>query len=65
LKDAQSIGMPPTSVAGGNCAEGNWLPMAGLCGHGSERLPGPLALMAPVAEGPDYQRRQLALQLQS
>ena len=25
LNDAQSIGMPPTSVAGGVCAEGNWL----------------------------------------
>src|SRR5258705_10220903 len=47
LKDAQSIGMPPTSVAGGNCAEGNWLPMARLCGPGSARLPGPLALTAP------------------
>src|SRR5882724_12945868 len=38
LKEAQSIGMPPTSVAGGNCADGNWLPMAGLCGPGSARL---------------------------
>src|SRR5260370_9210041 len=47
LKDAQSIGRPPRSVAGGNCAEGNWLPMAGLCGPGSARLPGPLALIAP------------------
>src|ERR1700704_6225028 len=47
LKDAQSIGMPPTSVAGENCAEGNWLPMAGLCGPGSARFPGPLALIAP------------------
>src|SRR5258708_40067244 len=47
LNEAQSSGMPPTSVAGGNCAEGNWLPMAGLCGPGSARLPGPLALTAP------------------
>src|ERR1700682_5959134 len=47
LKEAQSSGMPPTSVAGGNCAEGNWLPRAGLCGPGSLRFPGPLALMAP------------------
>src|SRR6202795_837408 len=47
LKEAQSIGMPPTSVAGGNCAEGNWLPIASLCGPGSLRFPGPLALMAP------------------
>src|SRR5712675_1257555 len=49
LKEAQSIGMPPTSVAGGNCAEGNWLPMASLCGPGSLRLPGALALTAPCA----------------
>src|SRR6202171_4621265 len=47
LKEAQPSGMPPTSVAGGNCAEGNWLPMAGLCGPGSARFPGPLALIAP------------------
>src|SRR6266481_8462612 len=47
LKEAQSIGMPPTSVAGGNCAEGNSLPRAGFCGPGSLRLPGPLALTAP------------------
>src|SRR2546423_107572 len=49
LKDAQSIGMPPTSVAGGVCAEGNWLPMASLCGPGSLRFPGALALTAPCA----------------
>src|SRR6201993_5360584 len=47
LNEAQSIGMPPTSVAGGNCAEGNCLARASLCGPGSLRLPGPLALMAP------------------
>src|SRR5215471_19894373 len=47
LNEAQSIGMPPTSVAGGNCAEGNWPPMAGLCGPGSARLAGALALTAP------------------
>src|ERR1700758_886943 len=47
LNEAQSIGIPPTSVAGGNCAEGNCLPSASLCGPGSTRLPGPLALMAP------------------
>src|ERR1700722_9854941 len=49
LNEAQSIGMPPTSVAGGNCAEGNCLPIASLCGPGSLRFPGPLALMAPCA----------------
>src|SRR5258705_10850320 len=47
LNDAQSIGMPPTSVAGGDFAEGNWLLIASLCGPGSFRLPGPLALTAP------------------
>src|ERR1700726_4242269 len=47
LNEAQSIGMPPTSVAGGNCAEGNCLAIASLCGPGSLRFPGPLALMAP------------------
>src|SRR5882757_2278 len=47
LNEAQSIGMPPTSVAGGNCAEGNWLPIASLCGPGSRRVPGALALTAP------------------
>src|ERR1700730_4333753 len=31
LNEAQSIGMPPTSVAGGDCAEGNCLPMSGFC----------------------------------
>src|ERR1700719_1812755 len=47
LNEAQSIGMPPTSVAGGNCADGNCLAIASLCGPGSLRFPGPLALMAP------------------
>src|SRR6266513_4702001 len=47
LNEAQSIGMPPTSVAGGNCAEGNWFPIASLCGPGSLRFPGALPLMAP------------------
>src|SRR5258707_7531120 len=47
LKEAQSIAMPPTSVAGGNGAEGTWLPMAGLCGPGSARFPGALPLIAP------------------
>src|ERR1700735_3426997 len=47
LNEAQSIGIPPTSVAGGNCAEGNCLPSASLCGPGSTRFPGPLALIAP------------------
>src|ERR1700745_1049112 len=47
LNEAQSIGIPPTSVAGGNCAEGNWLPRAGVWGAGSAIFPGPLALIAP------------------
>src|SRR6476646_7860310 len=49
LNEAQSIGMPPTSVAGGVWAEGNWLPMASLCGPGSLRFPGALALTEPYA----------------
>src|SRR3954447_25683870 len=47
LKEAHGVGMPPTSVAGGFCAEGNWLPRTSLCGPGSRRFPGPFALMAP------------------
>src|SRR3954447_22899795 len=47
LNEAQSIGKPPTSVAGGVCAEGNCLPSSGFCGPGSVRLPGLLALTAP------------------
>src|ERR1700704_7209122 len=47
LKEAQSIGMPPTSVGGGNCAEGTSLPIASLCGPGSLRFPGALPLIAP------------------
>src|ERR1700730_9956168 len=47
LNEAQSIGMPPTSVAGGDCAEGNCLPIASLCGPGSARVSRPFALIAP------------------
>src|SRR5208282_1461572 len=48
LNDAQKSGMSLTSVGGGNCADGNWLPIAGFCGPGSVRLAGlPLVLMAP------------------
>src|ERR1700740_3177883 len=47
LKDAQNCGKSPTSVGGGDCAEENWLPNAGLCGPGSVRLSGFLALIAP------------------
>ena len=36
-----------TSVGGGNCADGNCFAIASLCGPGSLRFPGPLALMAP------------------
>jgi hypothetical protein len=46
LNDAQNIGMSPTSVEGGEAAEGNCSASAGLCGPGSVRLPG-LALIAP------------------
>jgi len=47
LNEAQFIGRPPTSVAGGDWAEGNCFPIAGFCGPGSIRLPGALALIAP------------------
>src|SRR5882757_4015677 len=47
LNDAQPFGIEPTSVGGGDCAEGNWSPRRGFCGPGSARLPGPLPLMAP------------------
>src|SRR6266404_9258183 len=48
LNDAQNIGMFPTSVGGGDCADGNWLAIARFCGPGSATLAGlPLALMAP------------------
>src|SRR5258707_15752565 len=47
LNDAQLSGMLPTSVAGGENADGNWSLMAGFCGPGSVMLLGFLALMAP------------------
>src|SRR6266849_9444463 len=48
LNEAQGSGMLPTSVAGGDCGEGNWPARAGFCGPGSVMLAGlPLALMAP------------------
>src|SRR3954468_12306920 len=47
LNVAQGSAMPPISVAGGNCEDGNWPAMMGFCGPGSLRLFGPLALIAP------------------
>src|SRR5258705_1604657 len=47
LKEAQFICRPPTSVGGGENADGNWSRMAGFCGPGSVMLLGFLALMAP------------------
>src|SRR5256885_6798428 len=49
LKDAQSIGMPPTSVAGGGCAGGKWVAMASLFGAGSLGFSGAFAFAAPCA----------------
>jgi hypothetical protein len=49
LNEAHVVGMPPTSVAGGDCADGNWLPITSFRGPGSVRFPGPLPLMAPCA----------------
>src|ERR1700739_1138174 len=47
LNDAQVSGMLPTSVGGGENADGNWSLMAGFCGPGSLMLLGFLALIAP------------------
>src|SRR6266436_5966013 len=47
LNDAQLSGMPPTSVGGGENADGNWSLIAGFCGPGSLTLLGFLALIAP------------------
>src|SRR5713226_5697360 len=48
LNEAQGSGMLPTSVAGGDCGEGNWPAIAGFCGPGSVMLAGLfLALIAP------------------
>src|ERR1700747_3702170 len=47
LNDAQVVGIPPTSVAGGDSADGNWSASVRFCGPGSVRLQGPLALTAP------------------
>src|SRR5258708_28896075 len=47
LNDAQLRGMLPTSVGGGENADGNWSLMAGFCGPGSVMLRGFLALIAP------------------
>src|SRR5260370_35897622 len=47
LNDAQLRGMLPTSVGGGENADGNWSLMAGFCGPGSVMLLGFLALIAP------------------
>src|ERR1700742_2878314 len=47
LNVAQVSGMSPTSVGGGENADGNWSLMAGFCGPGSVTLLGFLALTAP------------------
>src|SRR5580693_449314 len=47
LNDDHGICIPPTSVAGGDVAEGNWLARAGFCGPGSMTLAGFVALIAP------------------
>src|SRR5258707_13230256 len=47
LKEAQFICRPPTSVGGGENADGNWSLIAGFCGPGSMMLLGFLALIAP------------------
>src|SRR5215470_17732907 len=47
LNVAQLSGMPPTSVGGGENADGNWSLMAGFCGPGSVMLLRFVALIAP------------------
>src|SRR5258708_12947343 len=47
LNVAQLSGMVPTSVGGGENADGNWSLMAGFCGPGSVMLRGFVALIAP------------------
>src|ERR1700737_3049928 len=47
LNDAQLSGILPTSVGGGENADGNWSLMAGICGPGSVMLLGLVALIAP------------------
>jgi hypothetical protein len=47
LNVAQLSGMVPTSVGGGENADGNWSLMAGFCGPGSVMLLGFVALTAP------------------
>src|SRR6202000_2852064 len=47
LNDAHVVGMPPTSVAGADCADGNWLPSTGFWGPGLVRFPGRWGLIAP------------------
>src|SRR5215813_8771196 len=47
LNVAQLSGMVPTSVGGGEKADGNWSLMAGFCGPGSVMLLRFVALIAP------------------
>src|ERR1700730_19107515 len=47
LNDAQNCGKSFVSPAGGEFAAGNWSAIAGLCGPGSVRLAGVVALIAP------------------
>src|SRR6266446_6666902 len=47
LNDAQNCGRSFVLVAGGEDAAGNWSAIAGLCGPGSVRLAGFVALIAP------------------
>ena len=49
LNVAQLSGTLPTSVGGGENADGNWSLMAGFCGPGSAMLLGFVALTAPCS----------------
>src|ERR1700758_1947746 len=51
LNDAQNCGRSFVEVAGGDTAAGNWSAIAGLCGPGSVKLAGFVALTAPCGGG--------------
>src|SRR5580693_7725038 len=48
LNDAQNCGRSFVEVAGGDTDAGNWSAISGLCGPGSVKLAGFVALTAPV-----------------
>src|SRR6266849_3801359 len=61
LNVAQLSGMVPTSVGGGENADGNWSLMARLCGPGSVMLLGFVALIAPCGGSSGLPKETAAL----